>query len=314
MELRHLRYFVAAAQAGNLHHAALKLHIVQPALSRQIQALEEQLATSLFERLPHGVQLTAAGQVFFEGAVRILDEVERLGTRTRRAARGQVGSLSIGFNDVGIRCPTIPESFRLFRLEYPEAELKLTLSKSQAQLAGLEDGSLHAGFVFDRPPHLPQFDAFPVFHDNRALVLPAGHPLASRDDLRLQDLRGEDFMLTRRDQLGAGWDRMMAACREGGLEPRVVQEMDNEQAIISLLIAGMGVGFLTESARPLLPPGLVMKRVLDFSVPMTLELVWLRTQRSPLLASFIEVVRRVHLRSGREVSSAAAAPAASSAA
>jgi DNA-binding transcriptional LysR family regulator len=312
MELRHLRYFVAAARAGNLHQAALKLHIVQPALSRQIQALEEELGTPLFERLPHGMQLTAAGQVFFEGAVRILDDVERLGTRAQRAARGQVGTLSIGFNDVGTRCRTIPESFRLFRLQYLEAELKLTLAKSQAQLAALEDGTLDAGFVFDRPPHLPQFEAFEVFRDNRSLVLPAAHLLAARADLRLQDLRGEDFVLTRRDQLGAGWDRMMAACRDGGLEPRVVQEMDNEQAIISLLIAGMGVAFLTESARPLLPRGLVMKRVADFSVPMTLELAWLRSNRSPLLRSFIEVVRAVHRQSGADLSAASAGPAAPS--
>ncbi len=294
MELRHLRYFVAAARAGNLHHAAQKLHIVQPALSRQIQALEEDLSTTLFERTPQGVQLTPAGQVFYEGAQRVLEDVGQLVTRTQHAARGLVGTLAIGFNDVGTRCPVVPESFHRFRLEFPQAELRLTLAKSQAQLDALEAGTLDAGFLFDRPPHRPQFGAIELFHDNRALVLPAGHRLAAAGEIGLQDLRGEDFVITRRDQLGAGWDRLIAACREGGLEPRIVQEMDNEQAIISLLIAGMGVGFLTESAQPLLPPALVMRRVRGFSVPMTLELVWLRANRSPLLANFVELVRRVH--------------------
>jgi DNA-binding transcriptional LysR family regulator len=308
MELRHLRYFVAAAQAGNLHQAAQKLHIVQPALSRQIQALEEDLATVLFERTPQGMQLTPAGEVFHEGARHILDEVERLGIRTRQAARGQVGTLSIAFNDVGTRCRTVPESFHVFRQEFAEAELKLTLAKSQLQLKALEEGSVDAGFLFDRPPHLPQFEAFAVFHDNRALVLPAAHRLASAPEIRLSDLRGENFVVTRRDQLGAGWDRIVVACREGGLEPRIVQEMDNEQAIISLLIAGMGVGFLTESARPLLPPGLVMRRPSDFSVPMTLELVWLRNNRSLLLVNFVDVVHSVHGRLGSAATCAIAAP------
>lgn len=306
MELRHLRYFVAAAQAGNLHHAAQKLHIVQPALSRQIQALEAELDTPLFERTAHGVELTAAGSVFHEGAVRILAEVEHLSLRAQRAARGQVGALSVAFNDVGTRCAAVPESFRLFRLEFPEAELRLTLAKSQAQLKGLEDGTLDAGFLLDRPPHLPQFEGIEMARDNRALVLPARHPLASAPEIRLRQLAGEDFVLTRRDQLGPGWDRILAACRAGGLEPRVVQEMDNEQAIISLLTAGMGMGLLTESARPLLSPQLVMRRVADFSVPMTLELVWLRTNQSPLLRNFVDVVRRVHR---EQLSTAGEAPA-----
>lgn len=294
MELRHLRYFVAAARAGNLHQAAQRLHIVQPALSRQIQALEEDLGTSLFERTPQGVLLTAAGQVFFEGAQAILLEVDRLSQRTRRAARGQVGVLAVAFNDVGTRCPTIPESFRVFRVECPEVDLKITLAKSVTQLKALEEGSIEAGFLFDRPPHLPQYEGMPVFEDNRALVLPVSHRLAHAQTIRLQDLREEDFVLTRRDLLGTGWDRIMEACRAGGLEPRVVQEMDNEQAIISLLIAGMGVGLLTESARAHLPRELVMKQVADFSVPMVLELVWLRGNRSPQLGNFLDVVRRVH--------------------
>lgn len=294
MELRHLRYFTAAARAGNLHQAALKLHIVQPALSRQIQALEEELGTALFERTSHGVELTPAGRVFDEGAARILAAVEQLGARTQRAARGQVGALTIAFNDVGTRCPTIPESFRLFRLAYPEVDLRITLAMSPAQLRQLEDGSLDAGFLFDRPPHLPQFDGVQVFQDHRCLVLPASHPLAAAAEVRLQDLRAEPFVLTRRDLLGVGWDRMLSACRDGGLEPRIVQELDNEQAILSLLIAGMGVSLLTASARHMLPPSLVMREIVDFSVPMTLELVWLRGNRAPLLANFVALVRRLH--------------------
>ena len=291
MELRHLRYFVAAAQAGNLHQAALKLHIVQPALSRQIFALEEELETPLFERTSHGVQLMPAGEIFLEGAVRILDDVNQLAARARRAAIGQLGTLSIGFNDVGIRSPAVPASFYAFRKAFPDAHLKLTLAKSPAQVAALEDGTLDAGFMFDRPPHLPQFDALDVFHDNRALVMPANHRLAGAAAIQLSDLRDEGFILTRQDQLGAGWDRVMAACRGGGLELRVVQQMDNEQAIISLVAAGMGLSFLTESARVILPADLVMRRVEGFSVPMTLELVWLRSNTTPLVSNFIDMVR-----------------------
>lgn len=126
-------------------------------------------------------------------------------------------------------------------------------------------------------------------------MLPLTHRLAQMPMLHLRDLRDlrdENFILRHKDQMDAGWSRIMAACRAVGLEPCVVQEMDNEQAIIILIIAGMGVGSLTESTRGLLPAGVVMKRVEDFSVPMKLEFVWLQSTPSTLLANFVEVVRQ----------------------
>src|ERR1700730_11318912 len=96
MELRHLRYFVAVGDEQHYGRAALRLRVVQPALSRQIQDLEEEVGFKLFERLPRGVKLSPAGKLFLEDARRILQEVNEAAARAARVARGQSGTLRVG--------------------------------------------------------------------------------------------------------------------------------------------------------------------------------------------------------------------------
>jgi DNA-binding transcriptional LysR family regulator len=99
MELRHLRYFIAAAEAGHFHRAAEKLNVTQPALSRQIQALEKELAVRLFERLPRGVRLSEAGRTFLDDAKRIIDETDQVAARMRRLGRGEIGTLGLACSE-----------------------------------------------------------------------------------------------------------------------------------------------------------------------------------------------------------------------
>ena len=95
MELRHLRYFVAVGEEQHYNRAAQRLRVAQPALSRQIQDLEEQIGFKLFDRLPRGVKLSAAGQCFMEDARRILEQVNQATARAKRVASGQSGTLRV---------------------------------------------------------------------------------------------------------------------------------------------------------------------------------------------------------------------------
>ena len=112
MELRQLRYFVAVAEDGNFNRAAVRLHITQPALSRQVMALEKSLGARLLERLPRGVHLTPVGQTFLERARRILDEVKSARDLVRNAQRGEVGKLRLGFNAIAVCNAVVPEALR----------------------------------------------------------------------------------------------------------------------------------------------------------------------------------------------------------
>jgi len=151
MELRHLRYFVAIGEEENYRRAAQRLHVAQTALSTQIQDLEAELGFKLFDRLPRGVKLSVAGRLFLEDGRRILQQVSEAALRAARVARGQSGTLRVGFTENASWRGIVPDSFRRFRESQPEADLQLTPATSLEQLEAIRSGRLDAGFVFNMP-------------------------------------------------------------------------------------------------------------------------------------------------------------------
>src|SRR5438094_3051710 len=148
MELRHLRYFVHVAEEQHYGRAAERLRIAQPALSRQIQDLEEEIGFKLFDRLPRGVKISSAGKSFLIDARRILHEVNEATARARRVASGQSGTLRVGFVESISWHGVIPDSFRQFRERQPDVELQLEPLSSLEQIEGVRSGQLDAGFLF----------------------------------------------------------------------------------------------------------------------------------------------------------------------
>lgn len=140
MELRHLRYFVAVGEEQRYGRAAQRLRVAQPALSRQIQDLEDEVGFNLFERLPRGVRLSAAGKLFLEDARRILQQVNEATVRAARVARGQSGTLRIGFTENASWHGVVPDSLRRFRERQPDAELQLYPAGSVDQVEAIRSG------------------------------------------------------------------------------------------------------------------------------------------------------------------------------
>jgi DNA-binding transcriptional LysR family regulator len=172
MELRHLRYFLAVGEEQHYGRAARRLRVAQPALSRQIQDLEEEIGFKLFERLPRGVRLSAAGQLFLEDARRILQEVTDAAARAARAARvarGQSGTLRVGFTESTSWRGVVPRSIRRFREVQPDAELQLQPLPSLVQLEAIRSGRLDAGFVFNMPKTDPELDGL-LARPNKCVV------------------------------------------------------------------------------------------------------------------------------------------------
>src|SRR6185295_14296385 len=148
MELRHLRYFVGVGEEQHFGRAAERLGIAQPALSRQIQDLEKELGFVLFDRLPRGVKLSAAGVLFLGEARRILEEVQAAKLRAERVARGQAGTLRIGFVEALSWHGVVPDTLRSFRRRQPDVELELNPLLSLQQVEAVRSGKLDAGFIF----------------------------------------------------------------------------------------------------------------------------------------------------------------------
>jgi DNA-binding transcriptional LysR family regulator len=291
--LRHLRYFVAVGEEQHFGRASRRLRVAQPALSRQVQDLEEEIGFKLFERLPRGVKLNPAGKLFLEDARRILQEVSDAAARAARVAHGRSGTLRVGFTENASWRGVVPDSFRHFREQQPDAELQLYPAASLDQLEAIRSGRLDAGFVNFMPKADPELDQLAVADQHVELAVPKRHPLARLKKLRLLDLVDAAFVWFPRWASPAFYDQMMVACYRGGLKsPRIVQEGLNEATILSLVSTGLGVGWVLATARWRCPATVVILPVVDLSVTLRLALAWRRDNISPLLASFIGEVRR----------------------
>ncbi|MGH6860322.1 MAG: LysR family transcriptional regulator, partial [Phyllobacterium sp.] len=144
MELRHIRYFLAAAAESNFTRAAVKLGIGQPPLSQQIRDLEREIDAALFHRVPHGAELTAAGRAFLEHATLVIASAERAKTAAQRANRGEIGSLSLGFTASSAFNSAVSGAIRRFRNRWPDVQLSLTEMNSNALMEKLVRGEIDA--------------------------------------------------------------------------------------------------------------------------------------------------------------------------
>ena len=291
MELRHLRYFVGVGEEQHFGRAANRLHIVQPALSRQIQDLEEELGFPLFDRLPRGVRLNAAGKLFLTDARRILKDVEEARRRAERIAHGKAGTLRIGIATALAWHGLVADSFRRFRREQPDAELDLLHLLSIQQVEALLTDRLDAGFAATLMPLNKELTHWQFSLDRMVLAVPKDHPLTKRRRVVLRDLRDLPFIWFPRWANPDFYDRMREECSRGGLAaPRIVQEESDRDTNLGLVQCRAGVAWHNESVRWHLPRGVVTVPVADMNIRLPFSLIWKRDNSSPLLRKFVAQV------------------------
>jgi DNA-binding transcriptional LysR family regulator len=292
MELRHLRYFVAVGDEEHYGRAAKQLHVAQPALSRQIQDLEEEIGLKLFDRLPRGVKISTAGKSFLDDARRILQQVNEATLRAKRAAAGQTGTLRVGFVESISWHGVVPDSFREFRERQPDAELQLRPLSSLQQIEAIRSGQLDAGFLFTMANIERELAQLEVDVLNLMLAVPKGHPLTKLKKVRLRDLTDTAFIWFPRRESPIYYDRLMHECFRGGLKsPHVVQEAVNEATILSLVSCRLGVAFVSSATRWRCPESVVLLPVVDLKLPLPFAIVWRKDNASPLLAKLVADVR-----------------------
>jgi DNA-binding transcriptional LysR family regulator len=292
MELRHLRYFVAVAEELHFARAAARLHIAQPPLSQQIKSLETELGVQLFDRSQRRVRLTAAGAAFLIEARRTLASAERAADAARRAARGEIGRLAIGYV-ASVAYELLPAIVRAYRRRAPDVTLALEEMSSAEQSRALAAGSLDLGFV-RRPPAIePGLIGTVVRREPIVLALPRGHALATLRVIRLGDLRQEAFVVFPARPRPSWADVAIDLCRRAGFEPAVAQEAIEMTSALSLVAAGIGVTLVPSSVRAVRRPGVVFRPITP--APMS-ELVLVRRDEAPseIVARFLEVVAVTH--------------------
>ena len=254
MEIKHLRSFCAVADLLSFIKASRRLHISQPALSAQIQALEADVGVELLERTRRSVKLTAPGESFLRDAEAILQMVESARLRTQRIAVGEAGHLRIGFV-ASAALEIVPSIVLAFRRSHPAVTLDLLNIRTTEQIALLEDRKLDVGFL--RLPATSRDLTITAIHSEPfVLVVPKGHPLSRRKTFVLEELKHEPFVAYARRFAPGFYDRWVQMFNAAGFSPTIVQETGEMETLLALVGAGVGVaiapqGFVRRRARPL---------------------------------------------------------------
>lgn len=290
LELRHLRYFLIAAQEENFHRAATLLFVTPSSLSRRIKDLETELGVSLFQRHQRRVYLTSAGRAYLNEISRLFDGLDSANIRVRRVAEGEIGALNLALNDTVMRHEVVTYALNRFNSGYPDVELRLEPLTGPSLSEALVKRSADAAFLYSRPRDDPRFEFIPVATDTVLLALPRSHRLAKKPKLFLRDLREEAFLWIPREGVPLLYDSLLAACSQGGLTPRITQKLMNESARVQLVAAGMGVTFVFSSFTSYAHKKVVLRPVEDLPLTITLELAWLRGNRSVTLDHFIRTI------------------------
>jgi DNA-binding transcriptional LysR family regulator len=321
MELRQLRSFVVVAEELNVGRAALRLHLTQPSLSRQIAALEHDLGVELFARVRRRFVLTAAGETFLADAQDLLRRSDEAVRAAQRTQRGELGTLRLRFVQSATH-EALPRLLSAFREAYPEVVLDLETMTTLRQTEALRDGRIDVGLLRPNAPApvggrvspsagragirggggdspgdgtvvvrlAPGLESQAVSADPLVAVLPARHRLTRRKRVRLAELADEPFVFYSRPSGPAVYDTIVGFCLAAGFMPRIEQEAADVQTIVSLVAAGLGVSLLISPTPLSNPEAVVYRELSDDLPPWQLSVAWSPDNRSPVLARFLELL------------------------
>ena len=280
MELRHLRYFVAVAQEEHITRAAARLGIQQPPLSQQIKVLEENLGVDLFDRQPRKIRLNATGKVFLSDARRILASFEEAVERVRNFNLGQEGNLLIGLTSSASMHPITIAIIEEFRAQHPLISLQIEEGANHDLLTLLEEERLDFAFVRSDVERYPTVERHTLSHEGMVVAIPARHPLAAEEGvpLRLEELADLDFVIFRQVNGSGIHEALMAACKNAGFAPKVVNTTERVMSAINMVAASFGVAVVPAAIQSFRLPNVVYRPVSDNNdLTVPLNLAYLRS-------------------------------------
>jgi DNA-binding transcriptional LysR family regulator len=245
MELRHLRYFVAVAEALNFTKASARLRVAQPALSRQMTDLEDEIGVDLMKRSPRGVTLTAEGKLFLDEVRELLKRADESVEKVRALARGEYGELDVGYAP----SPTVeilPPALAAFQKAVPRVKVLLHDLASDELIAGLQNGTLELAIMVQPADNLTAGIQFEVLRTYPLCVaMTAVHPFARMKSVPLEKLAAEPLVVLRRKDYPESdrfLDRLFASIRA---KPRITVECDSASSLITEVEAGRGIALAT---------------------------------------------------------------------
>lgn len=297
LDTRTLIAFVTVAEESSFTRAAHRLCVAQPALTKQIKRIEDELGLQLFRRTKRSVRLTPDGTQLVDGARIALDACQSVAVKAEQLRRHISGHLRIGFTPTSAHV-VLPPLIRRFRTRHPQVECELVELSSGEQINAIENGSLDAGIL------RPAADRSDVVHfkqlvrESLVVLIPRDHRLAGRTSLSLASLRSEIFVAISKTTAPLLFEEVLSACRSQGFTPEIGHEATQLHAVASLVAAGCGVAVLPASARHIRLNDLLYKPLRHKSLQTVIAIAWSRVQTHRTVEALIETAGEVRFGRG----------------
>ncbi|GJD47738.1 HTH-type transcriptional regulator BenM [Methylobacterium crusticola] len=297
MELRHLRYFVAVGREQSFTRAAETLHVAQPALSRQIQALEDELGVALIERGSRPVRLTEPGRLMYDQAVEVLERADEMRTLGRRLRQAERNRFRIGFVSSTLY-GRLPEIIRGYRIKRPDVDLTLLEFMTLEQISALKEGRIDVGFgrieIDD-----PAIRRILLRNESIVAAVPAAWDGAGpRGSLRLRDLAGTPLIVYPKGARPNYSDRILALYRQRGVRPPVVHEVRELQTALGLVAAEIGFCLVPASVERLRRDGVAYRPLDEDEAQIPVIMSCRRDDPSPEIELILQCVHEDYAREG----------------
>jgi LysR family transcriptional regulator, hca operon transcriptional activator len=295
MELRHLRYFVAVADAGSLTVAAArKLHTSQPSLSRQIRDLEDEVGAQLFTRSAHGIELTPAGRAFLDHARLVLSHAEAAAGAAHRIANPAKPRFTMGFL-TGHELTWMPEALQILRDELPNIDVMISSQYSPRLADALSKGKVDVAFL-RREKGIPDLAFKFLVKESLVVILPNDHHLAALKSISPRDLASETFIAVS-DTAPVLRVVIDDYLKRSGVDITPAHEADHLSMGMSLIASTRGVGLLPVYAQKFLASSLTSRPLKGDAPTVDLVLGYKKSNRSPILKLLLsrldELIARV---------------------
>lgn len=300
MELRHIRYFLAVADAKSFTYAADALGISQPPLSMQIRDLEKEVGAVLFHRLPRGVELNAAGEEFYKNIHEIPHLIERATLSSRMASRGELGRLKVGFTSSSTFNPIVTMGIKNFKDQYKNAILKIDEAHTDSLIQRVNNGSIDIAFVRAEKSVIEEtFDTLDInltIQEKLSLVTSVNTVFPPQEELCVKQLSDRELILCPREYSVHMYETIMNIFDKAGCSPLMKQTTPQTSSIINLVSTGLGYSIVPDSMRSIFShmKGIQFYTIKDDEAYVPLSLVSRRYERSVMVKNFIESIVKMH--------------------
>jgi DNA-binding transcriptional LysR family regulator len=291
MELRHLRYFVEVARQESVTKAAAQLHVSQPALSRQIRDLEEELGVGLFEHHARSVKLTAAGHVFYEEAQMALQRVHEAVETVKRFAGAQTGELQVGYAP-SLSMEILPQALRRFQMKCPNVKMQLQDLTTEEMIVQLRSGTLHAALLV-RPAAgslASGLEYREIVRHRPCVAMSVTHELAGHGPISASTLAGKNLLVYSREHYPEHHSWIESVLKGVSPRPRIVGEYDSSTSLVAAIDSGCGVALVHDGFNAMSGFRLCLRSIDDGTHDFSFGVAWRRDEPSPFTRRFVEAV------------------------